>query len=101
MDLEAKAPVTIHLHEKTAPGPNPGDQITLKVDSSKKELTVEAKNNNTFEKIQNDNVKFKLETTTTKPARGVHSVEFTEVGQSPVKRLLEKNGRHVIVLIPE
>ena len=60
--LAAQTVVTIHLHEKATPGPNPGDQITLTVDGSKKELTVKA-TDNTFEKIQNDNVKFKLKAT--------------------------------------
>lgn len=100
VDLEAQTPVTIHLHEKAAPGPNPGDQITLTVVGSRKELTVET-TDNTFEKTQNDNVKFKLKTTAQKPARGIHSVEFTEVGQPAVKRKLDAGGRHIIVLIPQ
>ena len=99
VDLKAQTTVTIHLHKKATPGDDPGDPITLTVDGNDK-LTVEAAGNE-FAKIQSDNVKFKLKSTATKPARGVHSVEFTEVGQSAVKRVLEKGGRHVIVLIPK
>ena len=101
-DLEAGTAVTINLHQKTNPDPNPskGDPITFNVDGGNKKLTVEAAGN-TFDAIPNENAKFKLKVTSQKPARGVHSVEFTEVGQSAVTRVLEKNGRHVIVLIPE
>ena len=70
------------------------------MDGSKKELAVKA-TDNTFEKIQNDDVKFKLKATPQKPARGIHSVEFTEVGQPALKRLLDAGGRHIIVLIPQ